>query len=446
LKKVNILWSFFSSVKLTLVLLFLMVLLFIVATVVPRESIAPEFAWLADIHHSWLFYILTAVFSLNLMICSIDRWPVTMKQFKMTGIPVPSGLFENLPEKRVIFTEKNIEDAGRVVEAALSSAIGRIEKSDTGTGLLFYRQRGRFSLLGVYIVHLGVLIIIAGAVIGSMLGFKADMNLSEGEESSNAQLTGGKGAHRLDFSVRCDRFIMELYDTGAPKTYRSDLSFIKEGQMIHQASLLVNHPINVNGVRFYQSSYGLAEGGKAILTFKREGTESPEIPVKEGESFDLPVENAKASVLRVEENMMQMGPAVKLNIATGKGSIQLWVFQHIKEIAEANPGLLSEVPLFNPGLFQPLLFSLKRIERQYYTGLHVVRDPGVPFVLVGGLLLLAGILMAFFFTHQRIWVLVTSEAGGGTTICLAGRVNRYQDVLQRQIDDLGVKIRKELSA
>ena len=422
-----------------------MVVLFIMATVIPQQNIPSEFAWITDICHSKIFCLLTGVFSLNLIVCSINRWPVTMKQFNAPCFPSPSGLFENLPEERIIFTDKKIEDVERVVESNLSSPISSIKKTDTEKGRIYCRERGRFSRLGVYIVHLGILVIIAGGIIGSMMGFEADINLSEGDESNIAQLAGGRGTRQLDFSVRCEKFVMELYDTGAPKTYRSDLSFIKGGQVIHQGKLLVNHPIKFEGIRFYQASYGLAEAGRAVLAFNHAGTESPEIPVQAGETFDLPVQNAKVTVLRVEENMMQMGPAVKLNITTEKGNIQLWVFQHIKEIAEVNPGLFSEVPMFDPGLFKPLVFSLKRTEKQYHTGLRVVKDPGVPFVLAGGLMLLSGIIMIFFFAHQRIWVLIESGAKG-IALRLAGRGNRYQDALQRQIDDLEVKIRKELTA
>ncbi len=445
MKKANILWSFFSSVKLTLVLLCLMVFLFIVSTVIPQQNIAPEFTWLADIYHSKIFYLLTAVFSLNLIVCSINRWPVTMKQYKSSCFPPPSGLFENLPKNRIIVTDKKMTDIERVVESLLSSKISTWKKTATETETLFYRERGKFSLWGVYVVHLGVLVIIAGALMGSLFGFEADLNLAEGEASNTVQLAKGRGTRQLDFSIQCNQFIMEFYDTGAPKTYRSDLSFIKGGQVIHQGSLLVNHPITFEGIRFYQASYGLAEAGKAVLAFNHAGTESPEIQVKAGETFDLPVHNAKATVLRVEENMMQMGPAVKLNIETDKGNMQLWLFQHIKEIAEVNPGLFSEVPMFNPGLFKPLVFSLKRTEKQYYTGLRVVKDPGVPLVLIGGLMLLIGMIMIFFFAHQRVWILVHQETEG-IKIRLAGRSNRYQEALQRQIDHFCVQIQKELTA
>jgi len=445
LKKANFLWSFFSSVKFTLVLLLIMVVIFIVATLIPQQNVSPGLAWLSDIYHSKGFYVLMALFSLNLIICSMNRLPLTIKQYNAPSFPVPSGLLENLPPDRTIIADKKMEDVSRAVESSLALQSFSATRTDTGNEKIYYHERGRFSLFGVYIVHLGVLIIIAGALIGLIFGFEAGVNLAEGDESNTVELAKGKGTQELDFSVRCDEFILELYDTGAPKTYRSDLSFIKSGQVVHQDSVLVNHPVTFEGLRFYQSSYGTSEQTKALLRYNNADGESKDVLVAQGSTFDLPAQKAKATVLRVEENMMQFGPAVKLSIETEKGNVQFWIFQHIKEIAEVNPGLFSAVPLFNPALFKPLVFSLQRIERQYYTGLLVVRDPGVPFVLAGGLMLVAGMMIIFFFSHRRIWVRVQQEHET-IKISVAGRSNRYNEALQRQLDELCTRIDREIAA
>lgn len=445
LKKANSLWSFFSSVKLTLVLLFLMVVLFVVATLIPQQSVSPEFAWLSDIYHSRVFYILMALFSLNLMICSLNRLPLTIRQYRAPHFPPPSGLFENLPQNRTIQTHEKMEDVEQMVEASLSSKISNVQKTNSEKGHLFYRGRGRFSLFGVYMAHLGVLVIIAGAVVGSIWGFQAEIRLSEGQESNVVQLAKSGAEHQLDFDVRCEKFVVEFYDTGAPKTYRSDLSFSREGRVVHQGSVSVNHPLSFNGLRFYQANYGVSEDSRAYLRYENTDRENREISVSPGEIFDLPDQKAKATVLRVEEDIMQLGPAVKLRIETDKGKVEFWVFQHIKEIAEVNPGLFSAVPVFNPGLFQPLVFSLQRVENQFFTGLQIVRDPGVPFVLTGGIMLLIGIIVIFFISHQRVWVSVEQEPDG-VKIRVAGRSNRYNEASQRQLDDLCIKIEKGMTA
>ncbi|NMD05081.1 MAG: cytochrome c biogenesis protein ResB, partial [Deltaproteobacteria bacterium] len=241
-KSKNVLRSFFSSIKLTIALLVLLVLLFMAATFIPRPY---GIAWLADLYHSPLFYILMGLLSINLIICSINRLPVTLRQCKSTH-PPPSVLFENLENERIIFTDK-IDAACRAVDASLTAKFSSVKKLKTAKGIIFYREGGRFSLFGVYIVHLSILIIIAAAIIGSVFGLEADVHLQEGESASVIQLNKDKGPYQLDFSVRCDQFVVEFYHTGAPKTYRSALSFIREGNVVHKGSVLVNHPLTFEG-------------------------------------------------------------------------------------------------------------------------------------------------------------------------------------------------------
>lgn len=444
-KKSNSLWSFFSSVKLTIVLLVLIVLVFITATFIPQPDTAQKFAWLTDLYHSPLFYALMGLLSLNLIVCSINRFPISLKQYKALYFPEPPGIFDNLPQNRIIITDKEINTTGPAVESCLKAKYGSIRKIDTKKGHVFYGERGRFSLFGVYALHLSILMMIAGAIIGSIFGLEADINIKERESVNFVNLAEGKGIHKLDFSVRCDKFIVEFYENGAPKTYRSDLSFIKNGQVAHRGSLLVNHPITFKGLRFYQSSYGTSPEIKAIIAYTISRKKSREIVLAAGDTFDLPESKAKAVALRVEENIMELGPAVKLRITSPQKDVQFWVFKQIDEIKAANPGLLSQVPIFNPGLFRPLVFSLNRIEQHYYTGLHVVSDPGVPLVAVGAALMVIGLIIIFFMSYQRFWVRMEQE-GAKIRISVTGRSNRNNAGLEREIDHLYKRIGQELKA
>jgi len=456
-KKTNLLLQFFSSVKLTIVLLILIVLVFILASFLPQhretaevvKQLSPNaaklflFFGLADLYHSPLFYLLMVLLSFNLIICSLQRLPVSLKQYRASCFPEPSNLFENIPDNRVIFTDKEKDQASPILESCLLEKYGNSKKSETERGLLFCAERGRFSIFGVYAVHLGILIMIAGAVAGSHFGFEADINITEGESVDTIRIAGGKEIRKLDFSVRCDKFTVELYDNGAPKTYRSDLSFIRNNQVEYKGALLVNHPLTFADFRFYQMSYGVSPETKAIMTYSDDHQKSAEIALTQGDFFAIPQYNIQAHVLRVEENVMQMGPAVKLQISASGKDFPLWIFQQIDEIAAANPGLFSQVPVFNPGLFKPVVFSLKRLEQQYFTGLHIVRDPGVPFVAAGGALMVAGLLIIFLLPHRRIWIKM-QESGTKTAIIVAGRSNRHSAGLEKQIAGLRDLIRRKI--
>jgi cytochrome c biogenesis protein len=453
------LWSFFSSVKLTITLLVLIVLVFIAATFLPSYDVVETFARqlspgaakiflffrLSDLYHSSLFYILMTLLSLNLIICSINRLPSLWKQYKTPHFPEPAGIFDNLPQSRIITVGKEISKIKPIVESCLKKKYGHISKIDERRGYFFYAQRGRFSLFGVYIVHLSILIMIAGATIGSIFGIEADINIKEGETVNVANLTKGNGLYELDFFVRCDKFTVEFYKDGSPKTYRSDLSFIKNGQVERRGTLLVNHPLTFDEFRFYQSTYGIAPEIKAIVTYTNAGKKGGSMTLAAGDTFDLPESKARGFVLRVEENIMQIGPAIKLKIVSQKKDIQFWVFQQLDQIIAMNPNLLTKMPMFNPGLFQPLVFSLNRIEQTYYTGLHLVRDPGIPLIALGGFFMVAGMMIVFFLSYQQFWVRIEQE-DAKISISIAGRSNRNNQQLQKKIDYLCKRINEEIKA
>jgi cytochrome c biogenesis protein ResB len=138
-----------------------------------------------------------------------------------------------------------------------------VEKRETAQGDFLYGEKGRFSHFGVYVIHLGILIIIGGAVIGYLFGFDAYVQVAEGDAVDTIELKGDRGAKKLNFTLRCDRFSVDFYEDGAPKEYRSDLTFLKNDRVVYQGSLLVNHPITFEGLRFYQASYGTVPDGHA---------------------------------------------------------------------------------------------------------------------------------------------------------------------------------------
>ena len=218
----------------------------------------------------------------------------------------------------------------------------------------------------------------------------------------------------LGFSVMCDKFNVEFYDSGMPKLYKSDLSFLREGQIQARGSLMVNHPLEFNGISFYQSSYG-AVPGEALLKITK-NAERLVRRVRQGERFVIDRGKAQVEILRIEGNLMRMGPAVKVGITAGDKAVSFWVFKFIDAIEEQNPMISKQVPQFNPGLYKPYLFTLEGIETSFYTGLKVTRDPGVPVVAAGAFLLIAGFLLTFFSSHQQVYVRVDRRAWQDTRL------------------------------
>jgi len=90
-----------------------------------------------------------------------------------------------------------------------------------------------------------------------------------------------------------------------------------------------------------------------------------------------------------------------------------------------------------------LLFRLKAAELKYITVLQVTRDPGVPLVWAGCLLLLVGLAACCGLSHQRIWVLLRPVAGG-TEIWLGGRAHRQQQQFADRFANLRQRLQEGL--
>ena len=451
------LWSFFSSVKLTIFLLAVIAVFSAIGTVIPQREAAVEFSrqlspefnsflqkmQLFDLYHSIWFFLMMAFLALNLIVCSLARIPMAWRRFRQQPSPQDKTVFQDLPDEQIFRTKQDPQAVVRIASEIMKSKLGNLQRVDEAEGTTLCGRKGGFVNFGVYIVHLSMLLLISGAVIGSIFGIEGNVNINEGETVNVINLKNGNETMKLPFAVRCDKFIVELYENGAPKMYRSDLSFIRDGKVALQGQLLVNHPLSFEGIRFYQASYGLASEGKASLFLFKNGMKIQEVNVGLGNTFALPGGEGQVRVLRIEENLMKMGPAVKLSVHSAKGEVSFWVFQHLDKIKEMNPDVIAQVPMLNPGFFRPYTFVLTGLQEKYYTGLQVSRDPGIPLVVLAALFMTIGLIIVLLFYSRQIWMRI-DVAGGRTIISIAGRSHKNAIRLSNEIQHLLLDLRGRL--
>jgi cytochrome c biogenesis protein len=460
-KNVSVLWRFFSSVKLTLALLISLATTSIIGTIIPQQEGAMAFAQrlspglvkllssfqLFDMYHSVWFRLLIGTLALNLIVCSVDRFPTSLKRFRSTPRPDRAKPFENLPPHRQFVVNARMEDVARPVADVLSRHYGAVERKEGPASEWFHVQKARYAHFGVYLVHLSVLLILIGGILGSIFGFEAYVNIPEGEKASMVRLRPNQAPKALPFSVFCKDFTVDFYENGTPKEFRSDLSFMEDGKVLLEGTLLVNHPITFRGITFYLSSYGTIPGHKVRLRISRigESTANSAFEVEKGRSVPLPGSEAQFRVVKVEGNLRgMMGPAVLISIVSDRGrETRFWVFQDIDRLREKFPPAMFRAPILNPSSFKPYTFFLDGIESQYYTGLQVNRDPGVPLVWLGFFLIVAGLFVTFFMSHRKVWVRL-SETNGRVTVSVAGTANKNPVGLEKEMDRLTQKLHRAL--
>ncbi len=526
------LWDFLASVKLALILLLALAVFSIIGTIVPQNQ--PEAFYhsyfgafaatalklgLNDTYHAPWFLFLLAMLAANLVICSIERLPLTLR------------LMRSDPAKELSKARKpNIEldlpvDAASAVAKAekLLVPFGAVHKAADGGKTTLFAQKGAWSRLGVYVVHMSVLIIFIGAIIGLIVGFDGTMRIPQGKQADVVALESG-GGHKLPFSVRLDKFNIDYYDTGQVSEYRSKLTFVQDGKDVLTRDIIVNDPAGFGGIDFYQSFYGY-DLTKVKLMIK-DGDAAVSADIAAGGTVDLP--GGVSVSLRVSPALRDKGPNYKGEWARvmlslpnagprsmalfGPGSGRKSVSAVISDLqttederavyvqklevtidgmgqpfkvtfspkgearqmlpggghvwlADFNPmlnmGMFYQGPMVRLGLHAPgsepmdlVAFKTKdpasappqveiiAADMTPFTGLSAKYDPGVWFVFIGCGLMVAGFIIAFYFAHRKVWIVV-SPAKGSCHVAIAGGSNKNKAGLKLMLGKLADNLRAQ---
>jgi len=242
---------------------------------------------------------------------------------------------------------------------------------------------------GIIMLHLGLSVILSGYFIG-MTGIDGDIQIPQGKSSQKINLKNG-GIFHPGFLVKCNRFTINYNDDGSPAEFISDISFIENDKITKNSILRVNHPAQYKGFNFYQSGYECLDKAVIKAADKKNITWFEAAP---GEEL-IRKPDIIITAGHIIPNVMNAGPAVELFVQTKNGSQTIWLLKNIRKIILRNPGFLDQHPQFNPNAIKPFVFMLEDINQTCTTVLSVRKDPGLPFIILGALMFIAGILLTF---------------------------------------------------
>jgi len=354
----------FLSLKTTIFLLITIALVSIIGTLIPQQKEAGEYIahyglvlyrlfdllGFLDLYASWWFRLLLVLLLFNLVTCSIKRLPRVTARGNLT-------------------------------------------------------RREWLGRLGPHLTHFSLVLILAGSLIGNIWGFKGFVNIPQGDETATIFLKGTAKELGLDFTIRCEKFEMSYYPgSEVVREYLSDLVILEGGQEVLKKRIRVNDPLHYEGVNFYQSSYGflpsLPEERKAELEIIPKGNDPKtfRIQLGEGETKQVQGTDYKVELAALipdfslgEGNRIfsrsdqPNNPAVQVNIyQNGKLSYQGWSFLKHPDFHGSKDDT-----------YRVKFINYSGGERPY-TGLMVVKDPGIPVVWTGFGLLTLGLIFAFF--------------------------------------------------
>lgn len=436
MKNINSFWEFFTSVKLALFCFFTLAFASIVGTIIPQnesagfyigkygETTAKVFQLLnvPNMYHSWWFVSLLSLFSINLIVCSIDRLPTVWKLVTMDNLATKVIRLEKMTPRLQLKSTKPSQELVNEVEQVFRSAGWKPSQRQVEEGTLLFAQKTPWVRFGVYMVHLSILVIFVGAIIGSLYGRKGSVMIPEKSSVPFFYKYGSSNRQPLNFAVRLNDFNLTYYDTGMPKEFRSDLTVIDEGREVLHKSIVVNDPLEYKGYTFYQASYRALED--YWVTIQNQNTGQREIfqarPGVELKWKDAGITFGIINLLGPD----QIGRyRLKIWFSDGKGEPSVFWLDGENVVTVERPDTA---------------YAFKS-EQVYATGLQVAKDPGVWPVYIGCIMMLLGLIVAFFLSHKRVWIYI-SEEQDKTRLLVAGSANKNKTDFENIFDALIEKL------
>ena len=435
----NGLWKFLASVKLTVVLLLSLAATSIFGTLIPQNGDPSAYVQaygevmyrfmevldIFDMYHAWWFQLLMILLAVNIVVCSIDRCPTTWKVVRRTPGRISFNRFKALELRQEHVDPRPVEALREQYESLVRKSFGPPLVETNDGGVLLYAEKWRWSRLGVYGVHLSVVLLLLGGVIGSLFGFEGWVNIPEGESRNVIRLRDGSGTLTLDFHIRCDNFDVSFYGTGAPKEFRSDLALLSGDGVIYTKSIIVNDPLRYQGVNIFQSSYGQMPSNSVVLGFVSRETgmeyrESAEI----GSTIALPEDMGTFTLIDFQDQAKFQGHDV------GAAFVG-----EVVDIEGKRERILLPVrfPSFDRMRKGSVMVSVVETEDRFYTGLQVTRDPGVWVVYAGFIMMILGCFVTFFMGHQQICVSLRPR-GESTDVIVAAVSSKNKFSMHRKAE------------
>ncbi|MFH1075751.1 MAG: cytochrome c biogenesis protein ResB [Pseudomonadota bacterium] len=153
--------GFFSSVKLSVVLLIVLACTSILGTLIPQNDMPAfymqkygevfsrlfDILGLMDMYHSWWYRLLLALLSVNLVFCSVKRFPAVWKMVSKRGA-FDKKRFDSIRQKETFSHPLLPENIKPLYETYFSKKFGAYVAENTDKGFVLFTEKRTLDTAG----------------------------------------------------------------------------------------------------------------------------------------------------------------------------------------------------------------------------------------------------------------------------------------------------------
>jgi cytochrome c biogenesis protein len=366
---------------------------------------------LDKVYRTWWFLSLLMLFGLSLTACTFTRQFPALKAAQNWKFYSQPRQFQKLALSAEL-------ESGNLEAIAEQLQQRRYRVFQDGDKL--YARKGIVGRIGPIIVHASMLLILAGAIVGSLTGIVAQHLIPSGSTIQINNIVEAGIWSRLnifqDWSLKVNRFWIDYTPEGSIDQFYSDLSILDaSNQEIDRQTIYVNKPLRYKGAVLYQTDWAIA---------------GVQVNINNSPIFQLPM-----APLDTQGKGRIWGTWIPTKPDMSEGASLLAKDLQGTLLVYDNTGqLVSTVRVGGETQVNGVTLKLKKIIGS--TGLQIKVDPGIPMVYSGFALLMISTLMSYL-SHSQIWAL---QADG--KFYLGGRTNRAQVVFERELLEVLENLKK----
>lgn len=372
-----------------------------------------------NIYHSVWYIGIIGLILTSLAVCTFKRviparlpplHPVKIDKIPLHAIFEVSGSEESVRER----VEGFFRERGWIIR---KREFGGVEWS--------FADKHNWARRGVLIAHLGFTIIAAGTTLYWARGFSGEMGIVTGQ---SVQIPETKAIIHLDnFSYRIQPISTKSGIVYQPIDYVSHVTATGNDGIPKTYTVRVNHPIDIDGTLYYQASYGFA----MRFTVMHNGKRVPDLSSRvmtEGETLEFPGSQRTLVYGRfiptVDRQTQMPAPDPRVNNPA--------VVLDLQDAGNETGAVL--VPLHS---WIDIGGGWRVVPDQYiiYSGFQYRHDPGIPLVAIGALVLIAGLVISFYFLPARLYARVEPH-GDRMRVGIAATTVKGYDIFETEFREL----------
>jgi len=380
-----------------------------------------------NVYHSPWYVGIIGLILLSLAVCTFKRViPARLPPLRPVSV-------EKIPLHATFEAEGDAASVRRRLADSLTARGWRMRERLFGGVEWSFADKHNWARRGVLVAHAGFVIVAAGTTLYWARGFSGDLAVVTGQTSQVAQT---KMLMRLDkFAYTIDPIMTKSGMVYQPIDYVSHVTVTGNDGIPKRMIVRVNHPIDVDGTLYYQSSYGF--GTQFLIS--RDGRADPNLSSRvflEGDSFDLPGSERSVLYERFTPTVDKQSGMPTADPRVSDPAVVVAVSQAGNDLGEALVPLGGAIDLGGGWRLVPKRYVL-------YSGFQYRNDPGVPLVGIGAFVLLSGLVIAFYFLPARLYVRVDPISPQRCQVGIAATTVKGYDVFESEFARLMAAVKSE---